>query len=404
MVFPFERKYSEARVINTYVLTSLTILFLGSLNSFFANDLYSSVIQIFAVAFMSISLLLNRLKLYNTAKFFLLILIAFILFFYNSYHGTKSGAYLFYFPLSLAIVNIYDFDNKREMIFILFHFLMNVFLISLNFYTNHTLFSPKFISPEAVQQFFIFNFALSTICIGYFIYLIVNMNIRQKRLINNLTAEMLKSEASEENKKTNTEILLAELQHRLKNNLSLMSSLLRLKMEGVKPENFERKITDASHAIQVVADANRFVIFYEGCLNVPMKIYFHEVVDSWLSFQTNKSKKAQFTLDIREHEINIKQAVPLALIIHELISLFCTQKESECETSYFRITIQTPGIVVINSSIPNLLELGEASEYLIQELIEQIDAALITLSINEFEIRCARAFNQKKIESETVFS
>ena len=71
-------------------------------------------------------------------------------------------------------------------------------------------------------------------------------------------------------------------------------------------------------------------------------------------------------------EINIKQAIPLALIIHEIIALFCTQKECESVLSHLHFTIKTPEIVVINSSVSELLEIAEISEYLIKELMEQI--------------------------------
>ena len=403
-VFPFERKYSKARVINIYILILSTTLFFGSISAYIANDVFSAIFLFSSAVFASTAFIFNRLKLYNIAKSFILVLIAFIIFFYDSYDGAKSAAYLFYFPLSLAIVHIYEFDNKRERLFIYFHFLLNVFLISLNFITDHTLFTSDFISPESIKQFFFFNFTFSVLCISYFIYLIVHLNISQKRLIKNLTAEMLKSKTSEENKNTNTDILLAELQHRLKNNLSLMSSLIRLKMEFIKPDNFEVKINEVSHSIQVVADANRFVIFSNDSLTVPIKIYFEEVISSWMALKTSEKIKAKITLDIADHEINIKQAIPLALIIHEIIALFCTQKECESVLSHLRFTIKTPEIVVINSSVSELLEIAEISEYLIKELMEQIDAELIIHDQNQFEIRCNHADNQKMIESEAVFN
>ena len=230
------------------------------------------------------------------------------------------------------------------------------------------------------------------------------MNMSQKRLINELTSEMGKSKVSEETKESNTQILLAELQHRLKNNLSLMSSLIRLKVKDASPETVESKINEASHAIQVVADANRFVIFNEHCLNVPALTYFQEVVESWKLIKTNENKKAKFNLNVIDHEINIKQAIPLALIIHELMVLYCNQDESQNEDHYLNINLTKHGVFNISSSIENLLEIGDRYEFLIKALIDQLDAELIALNKNEFEIRYDAEADQKKIESEAIFA
>lgn len=401
-VFQFERKYSTERVINVYVLIFTTTLIFGSINSWWSNDLFSAKFLLLVTLISSISLVFNKLKKYNLAKSFIFIVIGITLFFYDSYDGAQSAAYLFYFPLSLAIVNIYEFDNPRERAYIFFHFAFNAILIFINIYTNHTLFTSDFITPETVHKYFIFNFVFSILCISYFIYLIVQMNISQKRLIGSLTDEMLRSKTFEETKKTSNDILFAELQHRLKNNLSLMSSLIRLKMEDVIYENVQEKITEASHAIQIVADANRFVTFKNNSFCVPAKPYFNEVVESWMSL--NGNKKVNFTLDLADYDINIKQAVPIALILHEVITLFCRLEESRNDEHYLKINLTQLGLISYYSSIDNLLEICKTSEDLVQILIEQIDAELVAVSLNEFEVRYVSELDQTILESESIFA
>lgn len=401
-VFPFERNYSKERVIKIYILIFTATLFFGSINSYFANDIYSSIILIANAAIASIGFIFIKLKLYNLAKSFVLILISFVIFFYDSYDGAQSGAYLFYFPLSLAIVHIFDFEKTKEKIVVAFLFLLNITLISINFLTHYTLFKSTFISDGAVKQFFIFNLSFSILCISYFIYLIVHMNISQKKLINKLTDEMLKSKTSEDNKNTNTDVLLAELQHRLKNNLSLMSSLIRLKMAQIDPKNMDVKIDETSHAIQVVADANKFVVFEEHRLIVPAEIYLQEVINSWMCFPNNR--KANFKIKHATYFLSIKQAIPIALIIHEFIAVFCRLEESLSEDHYLDIDVTNIDVIHFKCSIENLLTRDENSKQMVQILADQIDAELIKISSTKYEIKYQNDLDQNSIESERIFN
>lgn len=344
------------------------------------------------------------LKMYELARSFLFIVISYIIFYFGSFSGFAAGAHLFYFPLFLAIVNIYNFEDKKERGFMWSHILLNVVLILINAFTGYSLFLSKTLSEETILKFFSFNLIFSILCIGYFLYFIVHMNMQQKKLINKLTEAVFQSKNSEEKKQINTDILLAELEHRLKNNLSLMSSLIRLKLDKINNDNIQLKINEVSHAIQVVADANRFVIFNEHCLNVPVLIYFNEVIESWKQLKANENKQAKFNLNVIDHEINIKQAIPLALIIHELMVLFCNQEESNHEDHYLNINLTKEGVFNITSSIESLLEIGDKYEYLIKVLTDQLDAELISLNKNEFEIHYDPKTDQKKIESEAIFA
>jgi hypothetical protein len=402
LVFPFEKKYSKSRVINMYMVIFTTTLIFASLNSLYSKDIFSSLFLFSAAAITSFGFIFNQMKLHDFAKFYVLAIISIIIFYFISYDAAQSGAYLYYFPLSLAIVNIYDFEIKKERAFIFAHFFINAVLITINIFTNYSLFKSKFITPETIEQFFIFNSVFSTLCMSYFLHLIIFMNTRQKKLIHNLTDEMLKSKNFEETKKTSNDILFAELQHRLKNNLSLMSSLIRLKMENVIYENVQEKINEAAHAIQIVADANRFVIFKDNAFCVPAKVYFNEVVDSWISL--NGNKKANFALKLADYDINIKQAVPLALILHEIITVFCKLQENKSSEHFLKINLTEIGILHCESSVDNLVEICKTSEQLIQILVEQIDAELVSINLNEFEIKYENHVEQNTLESQSIFT
>lgn len=401
-VFPMDKKHSRSRVINVYTLILAFTPFLASINAYLTTDYFSFYFLLASSAAISVGFVFNWLKYYDFTKSYILIIISFVIFFYVSYDAAQSGAYLYYFPLTLAIVNIYDFEIKKDRISIFMHFLLNGILIAINILTDNSLFTSDFVSTEMVNHFFTFNLIFSILCMGYFIYLIIYMNISQKQLINTLTNEMMRSKTFEESKKTSNDILFAELQHRLKNNLSLINSLLRLKMEKAVLENLEEKINEAAHAIQIVADANRFVIFKDDTFCVPTEVYFNGVLDSWVSFKNNK--KDDFKLELENYEINIKQAVPLALILHETFASFCKHQKEANTKHYLNINLTQRGILRLESSMDDFLETCLTSEQLFQILVEQIDAEIAVIDKRVFEVRYENNVENKTIESASIFA
>ena len=332
----------------------------------------------------------------------LMVITSLTIFFYDSYSGFIAATYLYYFPLLLAIISIYDYKEKKNRILILLLLAFNFTLILINIYTDHSLFSYYNFSLDQQIHFFNFNLVFAILCISYFLYWIVQMGIKQGKLITNLHDEMHHSKDIEISKKKNTDILLAELQHRLKNNLSLMSSLIRLKMVNIDAENMPFKIDETSHAIQVVADANKFVVFEEDRLIVPAEIYFQEVINSWMCFPNNR--KANFNIKHATYFLSVKQAIPIALIIHEFIAVFCRLEESLSEKHYLHIDVTTIDVIHFNCSIDDLLDRDDSSKHMVQILSEQIDAELVKISLTEYEIKYQNDLDQNSIESKGIFN
>lgn len=401
LVLPEGEKNSQYSVINNYAFIVVSTLLLSALHSWYRDDIHSARFILITAAFTSLSFIFNKFHLYDLAKSIMFFMLSIIIFYFGSFAGVKAGTHLFYFPFLLAVVNIYDFQKPRDRLFIILYLVFNLILIGINIATHHVLFRGN--RPhDSNESFFNFNLFFSILCIGYFLYLIITMNIRQKNLIQNLTEEMMKSKLSEEKKELNTNVLMAELQHRLKNNLSLMSSLIRIKLEGIDETNMNEKIDETSHAIQVVADANKSVIFNDNSLNIPAETYFKEVIDSWGCFPHNR--KANFSIEPSSYYLSIKLAIPIALIIHELIVIFCKLDESKDQKHYLKINVAEQGVVNFKSSVSNLLEICKDSEHLVQVLADQIDAEIISISSNEFKVLYKIDEEHNAIESESIFA
>ncbi len=112
-------------------------------------------------------------------------------------------------------------------------------------------------------------------------------------------------------------LLLKELNHRVKNNLQMISSLLNLQSKQLKGHPAEEAITDGKYRVEALSLVHK-KLYQEG---VDTKIEIKEYIEE-LVLGLFHSYDATFKPDFKIVDISIKIdfAIPIALIINELIS------------------------------------------------------------------------------------
>lgn len=115
-------------------------------------------------------------------------------------------------------------------------------------------------------------------------------------------------------------VMLAEIHHRVKNNLAIVSGLLELEAlenEDQQTRDFVRK---SQTRIKSMAIVHEKLYKNESLSDINLREYMEDLVETihknWVSDDT----AIQFDLKIDPLEININQAIPLSLIIHELVT------------------------------------------------------------------------------------
>lgn len=401
-----ETEKFKFKLINIFSWIATVIFTLTGINNYTLGDSFSCwILETFSLlsSFSLIILSFGKLKM---AISYLFVVISIALFYFDSYSGVYSGTYLYYFPLLLAIGNIFDFQTKNDRIVMYGHIGLIVILVLLNVVTDRSWFANHALTMAQTNQMFIFNLSFSIIALSFFVFVIINSNIQKLNLLKNLVEEESKLRLLEVEKNRDTEILLAELQHRLKNNLSLLSSLLKIKLENIDDNNYHLAFKESIHAIHTVAQANNFQKFDKDRLIVPISAYINEVNAYWDQLLkeypvTNKPK-----LKANECFMNIRQAIPLGLIVHEIISLYwfhCLQSE---HSHKLEIEIKPSDQLVkiyFKSDIEQLLSLNVTKEMIVHALIEQVDGTISTVSPNEFRIEIEGKITSPMIESKSLF-
>lgn len=114
------------------------------------------------------------------------------------------------------------------------------------------------------------------------------------------------------------DLLLKEVHHRVKNNFQIVSSLLELQSKGIKDEKALELVEEGKSRVKSMA-----LIHQKLYQNDDLLIAFDEYVQSLvkdISSMYGKDKNPKINVNIPEYKFDIDTAIPLGLIINELIT------------------------------------------------------------------------------------
>lgn len=120
--------------------------------------------------------------------------------------------------------------------------------------------------------------------------------------------------------KNQIQLLNSELNHRVKNNLSFMTSLLE--MQGRRSHNLEIKeaLKESENRLKALALVHSQLFKSESDTEVNLKKYLQEVTLYLKEIFTTKDKPIEFETNYVDFQINAEDAMRLGLIVNELVT------------------------------------------------------------------------------------
>lgn len=163
------------------------------------------------------------------------------------------------------------------------------------------------------------------------------------------------------------DMLLKEIHHRVKNNLQIITSLLKLQLQKTEHPVLKEALTESRARIKSIALIHEKLYLGNDISAINFSEYLETLVKS--IHPLHKDKSIELTLDLDGFETNIDIAIPLALVCHEIISnsykhafrsskagiLSVSLKKSDCKTS---IQISDNGSGFIIDTIDETKSLG----------------------------------------------
>lgn len=139
------------------------------------------------------------------------------------------------------------------------------------------------------------------------------------------------------------EILLAEIHHRVKNNLAIISGLLELAAQNQEPGNVVNSIFHESQLrIQSMAMIHEKLYQAGNFTNLKIENYITELVDYIKGTVNPNEKKVDIKIENKvDAQLNINQAIPCALMINELVTNAFKYAFNEKKTGKLNIHLQS---------------------------------------------------------------
>jgi len=115
------------------------------------------------------------------------------------------------------------------------------------------------------------------------------------------------------------ETLLSEIYHRVKNNLTVVSSLLSLQANSMNDDRLKTALIDSKNRVRTISDIHETLYQSENLSSIDMTIYLSKLARTVTRNYTIGSN-VNLKIEAEKVMIGAKQASPIGLAINELIT------------------------------------------------------------------------------------
>ena len=136
-------------------------------------------------------------------------------------------------------------------------------------------------------------------------------------------AHAIKHKQSEEQIKKSLkekEILLRELYHRTKNNMQVIASMLMMQAQTADDENLKRANQDIVDKIHSMSFVHQKLYQAQDLSQIALNEYIRDFSNHLLSTYRLSKENLYFDLELSEVNVSIDSAIPLGLVITELVT------------------------------------------------------------------------------------
>ncbi|MDO9577040.1 MAG: sensor histidine kinase, partial [Candidatus Cloacimonadales bacterium] len=115
-------------------------------------------------------------------------------------------------------------------------------------------------------------------------------------------------------------LLMREMNHRVKNNLATIQSLLRIQSQQTMDEKSRMVLIESESRLKSITHLHQMLSKDVDLNKVNVVSYIHKLVNDITSAFDNDTTKIKIEMDIQEVDLDMNILVPFALILNELIT------------------------------------------------------------------------------------
>src|ERR1700739_1436691 len=251
------------RKLNYYSIISIATVLLAIVMYLVIGNYHFMPVLLTAFFVFPLALLLNTRVGYTYALYLFYLAASAVIFVLSYEMGENSMIYLFFFPLTISLITLLNKPEMNMHIRILGSIIMvliffNVVNIRLGWFHN-------VLNTEELDTVRLVNIFLSSFITLLFALALSKQNSIQENELLGLLREK--------------EILLAEVHHRVKNNMAIVTSLLNLKKETCTSEEAKEVLEDSKNRIYSMALIHKNIYGNKPFKNIDFNVYITELAE-----------------------------------------------------------------------------------------------------------------------------
>jgi len=389
----------EHRVFNTLTFSTTFLCLLAAIiNSQFGFSLVGSILALLGSLISFFLFYLARIKYrFNNIMLFTMVGFAMLLIgVVFPFDGGSQSPLAFVF-ISLVHVFIIISNNRTQtVVFFLMLFTMTS-LYGFEYYQPE-LINNNYPDPQTRLLDFIFTMGYSLFFILMTTLVFKKSYNRERKRVVNQNEELTQLNRKMVEKTKQIETLMKELSHRVKNNLQVVTSLLNLQSNRIKDPEAKAALLDGRNRLISMILLHQKLYITDKPTVVEMKEYIHDL--AYVLLESNRPDRELLVLNLDEISLKIESAVPLGLILNELITnslkyAFINESSSDrIEISFLRheknlvLTVKDNGVGFTRKNNSSFgLQLVDSLTAQLEATCEMISASgmttIITLTQND---------------------
>lgn len=357
------RLIRAVNVLGGYAIVSMVF---ASLYGYYIQNNASSLYTLISLPFFLLVLYLNRIQKNLLAIAFLFVISALLLGVYSIHVGEESYLHSLYVLNIMGLSLLYRQQHAKMYFYVSISItLLCIIFVLLSFLNNwFEGFRDLTIDPFAQRKL---NFALLIICSIVFSFVVVNSYKQQQHAMKLALEEQ--------------RVLLAEVNHRVKNNLAIIISLLNMQSNIADNKETKEALRDIHDRVMSMALVHQKMYKNKNKNTIELESYITDLIGE-IRNSIDINKNIEFKIEIESIHLEVSTIIPLGLILNELITnaikhafkdkltpnIFISLKE--IENGNFELIVQDNGIGTTHEKLQEKNGLGVD---LIQSLSEQID-------------------------------
>ena len=133
-------------------------------------------------------------------------------------------------------------------------------------------------------------------------------------------------------------VMLAEIHHRVKNNLAVISGLIQLQILQTQSEEVNKVLTESQLRVKSIALVHEKLYASDSLAYIDYGKYIEELIQNIGHTFVAQNKKVDIITDVKNVSLNVNQAIPCSLLINEV--LVNAYKHAFTETDKGKISIK----------------------------------------------------------------